>query len=161
MRQFVAGFASNYNDAEAKYKRRLLAAGLNPAAGGTPSGSDRKSFRRDAAGFEEFPDLQNFGFRQAVIGVMEGGLLSLERHFDPAALRVFDVGAQFGQHVVHVLEIDVGAHGMSKQRMENFPMMVIHVLPQLVTIVGAASLRRKDLASLTQVKISFWPAARR
>jgi hypothetical protein len=100
-----------------------------------PIGSDRKGFRRDAAGFEEFPDLQNFGFRQAVTGVMEGGLLSFERYLDPAARRVFDVGAQFGQNVAYGFEIDIGAYGMGKQRMENFSMMVIHLSPQRMTIV--------------------------
>jgi hypothetical protein len=98
--------------------------------------SDRKCFRRDAAGFEEFPDLQDFGFWQAVVGVMESGPLSLERHLDPAARRVFDVGAQLGQNVAYVFEIDVGAYGMGKQRMENFSMMVIHLPPRWMTIPG-------------------------
>jgi hypothetical protein len=71
--------------------------------------------------------LQNLGDRRAVIGVMEGGLLSLERHFDSAARLVFDLGDKFGQNVVDVFEIDIGAYGMSKQRMKNFTMMVVHV----------------------------------
>jgi hypothetical protein len=89
--------------------------------------SDRKSFGRDAAGFQEFPDLQNLGFRQAVIGVMEGRPLSLESHLDPAARRVFDLGAKLGQDMAHILEIDIGAHGMGEERMQNFSMMMIHL----------------------------------
>jgi hypothetical protein len=123
MRRFVAGFSPKHNGADAKGGRR-------------PLDSDRKSVRRDAAGFEEFPDLQDFGFWQAVTGVMEGGLLSLERHLDPAARRVFDVGAQFGQNVAYGFEIDIGADGMGKQRMKNFSMMVIHLIPQRMTKVG-------------------------
>ena len=135
MRRFVAGFASNYNGADAKVGTRPIAARLDPPLKRRPISSDRKSFRRDAAGFEEFPDLQNFGFRQAVIGVMEGGLLSVERHLDPAARRVFDVGAQFGQNVAYGFEIDIDAYGMGKQGMENFSMMVIHLIPQRMTTI--------------------------
>ena len=68
--------------------------------------------------------------------VMESGLLSLEGYVNPAARLVFDVGAKLGQNVIDVFEIDIRAHGMSKERMQNFTMMVVHVLPRLVTISG-------------------------
>lgn len=94
--------------------------------------SDRKGFGRDAAGLEELADLKHLGFRQAVIIAMERRLVPIEGDVDLAAVLGFDIRAKFAQHMAHVIDVDIRAHGMSKERMENFTMMMIHAQPQFV-----------------------------
>ena len=63
---------------------------------------------------------------------MEGRLVPLERHVDPVAVLVVDFRSQLAQHVADVVDIDIRAHGMSEERMQNFTMMVIYALPRFV-----------------------------
>ncbi len=69
--------------------------------------------------------MEHFVFRQAV-AAMKRGLVPFEGNLDPVAVLVVDFRPQLAQHMADVIDVDIRAHGMSEERMQNFTMMVIH-----------------------------------
>jgi hypothetical protein len=117
-----------------------------------PTDSHGKGFRRYAAAFQELADLRYVILGQAVVIAMKDGFLPSERHFDPVAASHVDIRAQRGQGMFRVLEVDIGADGMSEEAMQDFAVVMIHLnLKLMLPFRTGASLIQAVKTSMTHV----------
>ena len=82
--------------------------------------------RVNSTGLEEFPDQRHLFLRQAVLGMVERGGMTVELYANPIARLVVDFGAELLENVHNVIEVDIGAHRVCEEGVQNFAMAMIH-----------------------------------
>ena len=84
-----------------------------------PPPLDGELCRVNSTGLEEFPDLRHLFLGQTVLSMAENGGMPVELYANPIARLVIDFGGEFLEHVHHVFKVDVGAHRVCEEGVQN------------------------------------------